>query len=110
MKKVLSFDFGASSGRAMLAEFDNYVYDSEKGGYKFEKEITEVIPAELYNMTIKITMREAFVKLSEDGRLLEFECDFTQENTTPQGVSAASAEALWTFSDYGTTVITETAE
>lgn len=96
--------------RGMLAEFDNYVYDSEKGGYKIEKEITVDIPAELYNMTIKITMRDAFVKLSEDGRLLEFECDFTQENKTSQGVSAASAEALWTFSDYGTTVITETAE
>ena len=65
---------------------------------------------EIYQMSAVIEIENANVKLSDDGKLLHFECDAKQTTTTPEDTVVATFHANWTFSDYGTTVITETAE
>ena len=65
---------------------------------------------ETYQMSAVIEMENANVKLSDNGKPLHFECDAKKTTTTPEGTVVATFRANWTFSDYGTTVITETAE
>lgn len=96
--------------RALLAEYDHYAYDKDTQFYVLKNEVTVEIPMDLYDASISIVMKDAKVKLSEDGKVLNFECNFTQATTTQGQTIMASAEAVWTFSDYGTTVVEEAAE
>lgn len=96
--------------RALLAEYGHYTYDKDTQFYTLKNEVTVDIPMDLYDASISIVMKEAKVKLSEDGKILNFECDFTQATTTEGQTITASAEAVWTFSDYGTTVVEKAAE
>ena len=96
--------------RALLANFDDFTYDKADGFYKSSDTITTEIAIELYQMSAVITMDNAKVKLSDDGKLLQFEGDCTQTTNTPEGTVVATFNYHWDFSDYGATVISETPE
>lgn len=100
---------------ALLAKRDSYIFDAATDSYKVTETVTfeAVLDALSYDengneMTFEvpttIEMREATLKLSEDGKLLSFTADYTQ--TMEMGVTTVTAGiTTWSFSDYGTTVI-----
>ena len=96
--------------RALLADFDNFAYDSTDQSYKNTKPVTAEFPMEIYEIYVTIVMENSKVKLSDDGKLLEFECDAKQTTVTPTQTVLTELHVKWVFSDYGTTVITDTAE
>ena len=96
--------------RALLADFENFTYDKEENVYKTTSTITVEVPMEIYGITATIVMENAKVQLSDDGKLLNLECDYTQTTVTPDDTVVAETEAVWSFSDYGTTVVSEPTE
>ena len=57
-----------------------------------------------------IVMTEGVVTLDENGMLKKFECKYAQSVTMEGGNMegyAITADAVWEFSNFGTTVITE---
>ncbi len=104
---------------ALLANFDDYEYDANENAYKNPETIT-VEQTIIYPTTdgttnyvvhIKSVMSNGKATVSTDGKLLTFVCDYTQTTTFENGEEQVTDTKMsWTFSDYGTTVITETAE
>ena len=95
---------------ALLADYDKYTYDAEKKVYKNPNPVSVSIDMPMYNASASITMTNGEVSLSEDGKLLKFECDYTQTTVTERGTSTIRTYITWEFSDYGTTVIEDNAQ
>lgn len=103
---------------ALLAEYDNFIYDAESGSYKLHKTVTldttlkafsfsqDGTIRETFDMPTVIEMREATVELSADGSLVKFICDYSQTMQYDiETVTETTGITTWTFSNYGTTVI-----
>lgn len=86
---------------ALLDAYESYTYDAASDVYKVNEKVT--VELTVYDMPVVIVMEEGQVKLSDDGRIVDFTCDYTQ---TTNGI-LMTTEMHWTFSDYGTTVIDE---
>lgn len=103
----------------MLEQFDRFSFDAETTTYKLKNQvhIEDVMEGvlmsgdhyETFDVPTKIDMRNAEVTISKDGKLLKFVCDYSQEMEMGSGIIVTvSGETTWAFSNYGTTVITET--
>lgn len=104
---------------AILGEYENFVYDGETDSYNItetiviEKEMDGVStdPSTGNMMPIKvpakITIKNAKVILTDDGKLSTLVCDYTQEMNIDDGITTTSGLTTWTVTDYGTTVIGE---
>ena len=102
---------------ALLKNYSNFEYDEQTKTYKVNTTVT--IEENLKGVTIDnttgemisfetptvIEMRSAELKLSDDGKLLTFVCDYTQTMTLQGQTFTSSALTTWSFSDFGTTVI-----
>lgn len=95
--------------KALLEEYDNFVYDSEKGVYVNPEEITVTVSMGEGGHTVD-KMTDGKVKFGQNGKLEYFECNHT-ESVYFDGELAVSVSGkiVWTWSDYGTTVIEEDA-
>lgn len=100
---------------SLLENPKDYEYDATEKAYKNSKTITVEdtmhYPAEddrpAFDLKMKIVMNNGKATISANGKLLTFVCDYTQTTETPNGTSFLSTEMSWTFSNYGTTTITE---
>ena len=92
---------------AVLADFDNFTYDEAAKVYKNPSPVTVStgLTIEDETITMDITMTNGVVSLTEDGKLLKFECDYAQITHTHQGDVPMTTHMYMEFSDYGTTVI-----
>ena len=100
----------------LLREYENFVYDAEQKVYAVNKTITieETFKAivvssdsdiTMSDLPTTIVMRNAKAKISNDGKLLELVCDYTQSMEIQGRPVSVSGVTTWTFSNYGTTVI-----
>ncbi len=103
----------------LLDKYDSFVYDKDAKVYIVEETIT--IDAVLKGMSFMedgsvaefdvpavIEMKDAEVRISDDGKLASFTCDYTQTMEMGEGYTVStSGLTTWTFSDFGTTVIEE---
>ena len=92
--------------RALIAEYESFVWDAEKKLYKNPKDLKISFPAG-DGVTAEILMTNGEVKLDENGKLLEFAAKFDQEIKDADGTKLATikADMKWAFSAFGTTVI-----
>ena len=91
--------------RALLKEYESFVWDDEKKVYIAPNGISVNIETSEGTYS-SIVMASGEVKLDADGRLVEFKADFTQVVPDPSGTTlTVNAKTTWGFSDYGTTVI-----
>ena len=101
----------------ILSKYGEFVYDTETksyaitetiiieelmDGFEYDHESGNPIPIKI---PTKITIADATVTLTEDGKLLKIVCDYTQEMTMNGEVIITSGINTWTVTDYGTTVI-----
>ena len=103
---ILQRDMFLSVFLALLADRDHYVYDSETGLYLSPNEVTTTLPMDEDNIYAKEVMTNGKAKFDSTGKLEEFSCSLTEsiyKNDVLEG--EVSGEVVWTFSDYGTTVI-----
>ncbi len=101
----------------ILAKYDKFVYDAETESYAITETITidEVVDGVEHDIDsgnlvpikipAKITIKNAKVTLTEDGKLLKLVCNYTQEMTKDGEVIVTSGINTWTVTDYGTTAI-----
>ena len=100
----------------ILGEYKKFVYDSKTDSYSINE--TVVIEKDINGFSVdnegnmisivtptKITIKNAKVTLTEDGKLACLVCDYTQEMTMGEHVIVTSGLTTWTVTDYGTTVI-----
>ena len=100
---------------AMLKDFSNFTYDAETGTYVIPETVNIEMTlkaisimgdaVEMFDAPTKIEMREASVTVSEDGKLLKLVCDYTQTMDIYGAATSTAGKIVWSFSDYGTTVI-----
>ncbi len=95
---------------ALLENYDEYVYDATKNVYKNPSPVSVTIDFPLYDSSASIEMENGEISLSDDGKLVKFQCDFTQTTSTPHGISSVYTYMTWELSDYGNTVIEDTAQ
>jgi hypothetical protein len=66
---------------------------------------------EYYAVSVSVVMENGVVSITEDGKIKTFTCDYTQTTVLPESTIVSMAKNFsWTFSDYGTTVITDETE
>lgn len=97
---------------ALLAEYDNFTYDSESKAYKvgevsFTTDIYAIVDGSTAATPIPTTfdIENGTVTISEDGKLLSFTCNYTQTMDMTFRVIKTTGKTTWTFSNYGTTTI-----
>lgn len=92
---------------ALLADFDNFVYDETDKVYKNDGSVSVTITSTVEDQTITadITMTDGIVTIDGNGNLVQFDCDYTQTTTTPEGPITITTDMHMEFSNYGTTVI-----
>ena len=92
---------------ALLSEKDNFVYDATEGVYIAPATVTVTIP-QGESMSAEETMRNGKLKIDANGNIEYFSCTLTEKVFMDGSISAdTTADVVWTFSDYGTTVIAE---
>lgn len=100
----------------ILGEYKNFIYDSETESYSITETIVVEKEMDGFSMdpdgnTIsiktptKITIKNAKVTLTNDGKLATLVCDYTQEMNMGGKIIITSGLTTWTVTDYGTTVI-----
>ena len=101
----------------ILSKYEEFVYDAENKSYAITETIIieEVVDGVEYDhetnapfpikIPTKITIKDAKVTLTEDGKLSKLVCDYTQEMTMDGEVIVTSGMNTWTVTDYGTTAI-----
>ena len=92
---------------ALLADFDNFAYDETAKVYKNDGAVSITITSTVEGQTITadITMTNGIVAVDDNGNLLQFDCEYTQTTTTPEGPITITTNMHMEFSNYGTTVI-----
>ena len=95
--------------QALLAEKDNFVWNSEEKSYTVGKEVSTRIDLNTEDAYSIEKISEGIVKFSENGRLEYFSCVLNEIIYKTDGtlLQETSGDVVWTFSDYGTTVITD---
>ena len=103
----------------MLEEFANFEYDEATKTFKLADVVSiETVMEGLvslgddkyssFEVPTKLEMKDAEVTISEDGKLVKFVCDYSQTMQMGEGpATVVFGITTWSFSDYGTTVITE---
>ncbi len=100
----------------LLREYEHFTYDAAQKAYTVTKTITisdtfktivndPETGVQMVDMPITIEMRNAKATLSNDGKLLELVCDYTQSMSMQGNDVTLSGLTTWTFSNYGATVI-----
>lgn len=92
----------------LLAERDNFVYDAEKNVYINPKDVSVDVESSEDHRANE-TMKNGEVKFNANGLIEFFSCELTETVYFNDTVRSITTNATWTFSDYGTTVITEPA-
>lgn len=93
----------------LLAERDNFVYDAEKKAYINPKDVSVTVEANEGYHAVE-TMKKGEVKFNANGLIELFSCELTETvYFNDELVRSTTTNATWTFSGYGTTVITESA-
>ncbi len=96
--------------KALLADQANYVYNAETGIYtspsvvevRVEMDSQEGVP-----VFDDVKMENSEIKF-KDGKIEYFKCHIVEKiYVNNQLVNTLDGDSVWTFSDYGTTVITE---
>lgn len=90
---------------SLLAERENFVWDKESGCYTAPNTVVARVEGENEFYAIE-TMTGGIVKFHESGNIEYFDCtlnEATYSGDTKE--SEVEGKVLWTFSDYGTTVI-----
>ena len=89
---------------ALLAERDNFIWDSESGLYIAPKEVTVRVEGTNGAYGIEV-MTNGKVKFDHNGNIEYFSC--TLDETTYNEVESTHVvgNVIWAFSEYGTTVI-----
>jgi hypothetical protein len=91
---------------ALLADYNNFVWDKDKQAFVNSGTVTVEIPMETFTSSVSVVMENATVYITEEGQIEHFVCDYTQTTRMPESTIVSSAKNFsWTFSDYGTTVI-----
>ena len=91
---------------AVLADFANFEYDPVEKVYKNPETVNVTI--EVGEYTAILVMENGRVTISEDGKLVKFECKYTQTTITPNYTVVTQVDdAVFELFDYGTTVIEE---
>ena len=91
---------------ALLAEYKNYRYNSADNVYELPEPIDITIEYEY--ATAFVSVSNSRVSISDDGKLLKLVCNYSQRE---EGLDfLVTSEMTYTFSDYNTTVISESAE
>lgn len=96
---------------SLLAERDNFVWNADESAYLASEKVTASIDMPEVGFSATEEMTNGKVKFDASGNLEYFSC--TLKETVYQGGAVAgvvTGEVVWTFSAYGTTVITETAQ
>ena len=91
---------------ALLAEYKNYRYNSTDNVYELLEPID--ITIEYEDATAFVSVSNSRVSISDDGRLTMLVCNYSQREISLDFFMAS--EMTYTFSDYNTTVIPESAE
>ena len=97
---------------AILADQANYTFDEETGVYSSSSviETTLSFAQEEGEAHADETVSNAEIKF-KDGKIEYFKCHIVEKiYVNNQLVNTLDGDSVWTFSDYGTTVITETPE
>ena len=97
---------------AILADQANYTFDAEKGTYSSSSviETTLEIAMEEGEAHADETVSNAEIKF-KNGKIEYFKCHIVEKiYVDGQLVNTLDGDSVWTFSDYGTTVITENPE
>ncbi len=92
---------------SVLDERDNFEYDSENQVYLSKNAIKKEITIDDERVD-KVTMTNGKVKFDAKGNLIYFECTLTESVYNGETLEGGhTTDTVWTFKDYGTTVITQ---
>ena len=99
--------------RSILNEYDKFVYDPETDEYLIDDATINVNAHVVTNgvlsddtIPVVIEVKDGKASFSEDGKIAKLVCDYTQTMTQNGGTTKVTGVVTWTFSDFGTTVIT----
>lgn len=91
---------------AILSEYKNYRYNSTDNVYELPEPID--ITIEYEDATAFVSVSNSRVSISDDEKLLKLVCNYSQRE---EGLNfLVTSEMTFNFSDYNTTVISESAE
>ena len=91
---------------AILSEYKNYQYNSADSVYELPE--PSDITIEYEDATAFVSVSNSRVSISDDGKLLKLVCNYSQREDSLDFF--VTSEMTYTFSDYNTTVISESAE
>jgi hypothetical protein len=89
-----------------LAEYKNYRDNSADNVYELPKPVD--ITIEYEDATAFVSISNSRVSISDDGKLLTLVCNYSQREESLN--FSVTSEMTFNFSDYNTTVISESAE
>ena len=90
---------------ALLAEKDNFVYDSEEGVYIAPAKISVRVEGTEGAYAVE-TMTNGRIKIDANGNVEYFSCTLDEKSYFDNKLSTqVIGDAVWSFSDYGTTVV-----
>ena len=93
---------------ALLADYNDFVWNEEKQAFVNTDPVSIEIPMEYYAASVSVVMENGIVSITEDGKIKEFTCDYTQTTVLPESTIVSMGKNFsWKFFDYGTTVIDE---
>ena len=99
--------------RSILNEYDKFVYDPETDEYLIDDATINVDAHVVTNgvlsedtIPVVIEVKNGKASFSEDDKIAKLVCDYTQTMTQNGGTTKVTGVVSWTFSDFGTTVIT----
>jgi len=89
---------------AVLDNFENFEYDPVEKVYKNPRTVT--VTLHVADAEATVVMENGRVTISEDGKLVKFECKYTQTTITSNYTVVTQVDdAVFELFDYGTTVI-----
>lgn len=94
--------------RALLNDYENFEYDAEQMVFVNKGTVSTTVSIEQQGVTAHVTMTSGKATFDDRGRLVFFECEYSQTTSLPNGESVLITSNInWEFSNYGTTVIDE---
>ncbi len=95
--------------QALLAEKDNFVWSNDAQVYKLEKPLSTTINFIEQDTYAIETITSGEIKFNANGNLEYFSCYLNESiyMSNNELVHTSTGDVVWTFSNYGTTVITD---